>query len=148
MSSTDHENETCPPAGPRASWKHLFAFTRARHWTSLIPAIVASCAVAGFKTSLAVSMGLFFQIAADFAIGDLSGPDTLKQGTDLCVVLCGLGAGHWLANTVFLSTWVVFGELQARSVREQMFDTLLDKKMAWYDAQADGMSSLLVRIET
>ena len=93
-------------------------------------------------------MGLFFQIAADYALGTVSAPDTLVEGTNLCVLLCGLGAGHWLANTVFLSSWVVFGELQARSIRERMFDSLLEKKMPWYDAKADGMSSLLVRIET
>lgn len=148
MSSERPSEAAKTPKRLRASWKHLFAFTQTRHLIALIPAVLASCAVAGFKTSLALAMGLFFQIAADFALGDVSPPDTLVEGTSLCILLCGLGAGHWLANTVFLSSWVVFGELQARSVREQMFDSLLDKKMAWYDAQADGMSSLLVRIET
>lgn len=136
------------PKQSRASWKHLFAFTQTRHCCALVPAILSSCAVAGFRTSLALAMGLFFQIAADYALGDVSAPDTLVEGTNLCILLCGLGAGHWLANTVFLSSWVIFGELQARSVREQMFSSLLAKKMAWYDSQEDGISSFLVRIET
>ncbi|KAL2755673.1 hypothetical protein ACRALDRAFT_1051004 [Sodiomyces alcalophilus JCM 7366] len=135
-------------SGRRASWKHLFAFTRRKHCAALIPAMLAAFAVGAFKTSLAVAFGQFFQLAVDFSTGSLSPRDALSQVESLCILLCGLGAGHWAANTAFLSSWVVFGELQARSARELTFESLLDKDIAWYDGQSDGISSLLVRIET
>lgn len=115
---------------------------------ALAPAILAAFAVGAFKTSLAVAFGQFFQHAVDFSIGSLSPRDALTQVEGLCILLCGLGAGHWAANTAFLSSWVIFGELQARSAREHIFESLLDKDIAWYDGQSDGTSSLLVRIET
>lgn len=136
------------PKIAKASWKHLFVFTRRKHWNVLVPALCSSCFVSIVKSSLPIALGQFFQIAADFASGDASGPETLDKATDLSLVLCGLGAGYWLANTCFLSTWVVFGELQAKSARESIFESLLEKEIKWYDAQSDGISSLLVRIET
>ncbi|ROT36315.1 P-loop containing nucleoside triphosphate hydrolase protein [Sodiomyces alkalinus F11] len=131
-----------------ASWKDLFAFTRRRHCIALIPAVLAAFAVGAFKTSLAVAFGQFFQLAVDFNTGVLSPRDALSEVESLCILLCGLGAGHWAANTAFLSSWVIFGELQARSAREQTFQSLLERDIAWYDGQSDGISSLLVRIET
>ncbi|KAM0335558.1 hypothetical protein ACHAQA_000606 [Verticillium albo-atrum] len=137
-----------PPMIVRASWRDLFAFTRWSHCTALIPACIASCAVGVFKTSLAVTLGQFFQLVVNFASGSMEGAEAVERTRKLSIVLCGLGAGHWAANTAFLAFWVLFGELQARSVREQTFQSLLEKDMRWYDAQSDGISSLLVRIES
>jgi len=59
-----------------------------------------------------------------------------------------LGGAAWLIEGAFLSSWMVFGELQAKSVREQMFVEMLDKEMEWYDLRQDGIGSLLIRIQT
>ncbi|KAG7120333.1 Mating factor M secretion protein mam1 like [Verticillium longisporum] len=135
-------------AAVKVSWRDLFAFTRWTHCVALVPAVVASCVVGAFKTSLAVTLGLFFQYTVDVADGSVGGPETIKRTAALSVILCGLGAGHWAANTVFFASWVLFGELQAKSIREQMFKSLLKKDMSWYDSQSEGVSSLLVRIES
>ncbi|PNH35644.1 hypothetical protein BJF96_g1214 [Verticillium dahliae] len=135
-------------AAVKVSWRDLFAFTRWTHCVALVPAVVASCAVGAFKTSLAVTLGLFFQYTVDVADGSVGGPETIKRTAALSVILCGLGAGHWAANTVFFASWVLFGELQAKSIRERMFKSLLKKEMSWYDSQSEGVSSLLVRIES
>ncbi|KAM0643175.1 hypothetical protein ACHAQF_002834 [Verticillium nonalfalfae] len=135
-------------AAVKVSWRDLFAFTRWTHCVALVPAVIASCAVGAFKTSLAVTLGLFFQYTVDVADGSVGGPETIKRTAALSVILCGLGAGHWAANTAFFASWVLFGELQAKSTREQLFKSLLKKDMSWYDSQSEGVSSLLVRIES
>ncbi|KAM0282797.1 hypothetical protein ACHAQH_002801 [Verticillium albo-atrum] len=132
----------------KVSWRDLFAFAKWSHCTALIPAVMSSCAVGAFKTSLAVTLGHFFQYTVDVADGSVGGPETIARTGKLSIILCGLGAGHWAANTVFFASWVLFGELQAKSVREQTFQSLLAKDMRWYDSQSDGISSLLVRIES
>ncbi|EEY17864.1 multidrug resistance protein [Verticillium alfalfae VaMs.102] len=135
-------------AAVKVSWRDLFAFTRWTHCVALVPAVIASCAIGAFKTSLAVTLGLFFQYTVDVADGSVGGPETIKRTAALSVILCGLGAGHWAANTAFFASWVLFGELQARSTREQLFKSLLKQDMSWYDSQSEGVSSLLVRIES
>ncbi|KUJ18851.1 P-loop containing nucleoside triphosphate hydrolase protein [Mollisia scopiformis] len=42
----------------------------------------------------------------------------------------------------------MFGELQAKSLRLQMFEGMLDKNMEWYDLRQDGVGALMIRIQT
>lgn len=132
----------------KAGWRHLFAFTRKAHFSLALAALAATVFTAGFKTVLAVILGKIFDVIADFGNGTLDGPNTLSQISKWCLVLAGLGLGNWLASTAFLSFWIIFGELQASSVRHELFSNLLSKDMSWFDTQTEGLSSLLVRIQT
>ncbi|KAI8714130.1 hypothetical protein NCS52_01132400 [Fusarium sp. LHS14.1] len=139
-----------PPAqqAAKSSWRQLFLFTRKSHTGALIAAIIAAAFTAAFKTVLAVILGKIFDVIAGFGNGSLSKSETLSDISMWSLVLLGLGIGNWIASTAFLALWVVFGELQACSVRRDMFASLLAKDMAWFDAQTEGISSLLVRIQT
>ncbi|RSL79682.1 hypothetical protein CEP51_007184 [Fusarium floridanum] len=139
-----------PPAqqAVKSSWRQLFLFTRKSHTGTLIAALIASAFTAAFKTILAVILGKIFDVIAGFGNGSLSKSETLSDISMWSLVLLGLGIGNWIASTAFLALWVVFGELQASSVRRDMFVGLLAKDMAWFDAQTEGISSLLVRIQT
>ena len=136
------------PTQIRGGWKHLFAFTRWTHAWTLVVALVAAAITAGLKTVLAVFLGEIFDVIAGFGSGAKNGSDTVREVTQWCLVLLGIGGGNWLSNMAFLTLWIVFGELQAHSARHDIFDTLLWKEMAWFDAQEHGISSLLVRIQT
>lgn len=135
-------------APAKSSWKHLFAFTKLSHVGPLVAALVASAATAGLKTVLAVILGAVFDVVGGYGDGTRSGPDTISSISHWSLVIMGLGIANWAANSVFLVLWIVFGELQAASVRTDIFQILLASDMAWFDSQEQGMSSLLVRIQT
>jgi ATP-binding cassette, subfamily B (MDR/TAP), member 1 len=145
---TSVEVPKSPAVRTRGSWKHLFAFTRWSHAWQLLAALLATAATAALKTVLAVFLGKIFDVIADFGSGHTNGDDALKQVSQWCMILVGIGAGNWLANTAFLALWIVFGELQAHSARHDIFLALLGKDMEWFDLQQQGVPSLLVRIQT
>ncbi|MBE3043257.1 hypothetical protein IMZ48_11940 [Candidatus Bathyarchaeota archaeon] len=116
---------------------------------STIPfAIIATFASSGIRAYKAVAYGQVFDILSKFGAGKISGQEALRDVSTWCLVLTGMGIGVWLSNSMFMHMWIVFGEGQARSVRREVFGSLLGKDMAWYDGQADGTPSLLVQIET
>lgn len=126
----------------------MFLFTKKAHTATLTAALIAAAFTAGFKTVLAIILGKVFDVIAGFANGTLDRADTLSDISMWSLVLLGLGIGNCIASTIFLALWVTFGELQAASVRNDIFASLLSKEMAWFDAQNEGISSLLVRIQT
>lgn len=132
----------------RTSFKHLFSFTKWSHTTSLLAALVASAAIASIKSLLSVVLGKTFDAVSDFGAGHGSGSEALDNVAHWALILLGMGAANWLASTALLSLWIIFGELQANSARKAIFESLLFKKMSWYDSLDQGISSLLVRIQT
>ncbi|KAK1574142.1 ABC transporter type 1, transmembrane domain-containing protein [Colletotrichum navitas] len=89
-----------------------------------------------------------FQVVSDYGAGLSITPDTILQTSRLGITICCLALGVFVGNTILLKSRVVFGELQAKDARERIFGKLLARDMSWYDKQADGIPSLLVRIET
>ncbi|KAL7953908.1 ABC-transporter [Trichoderma compactum] len=132
----------------RSSFKHLFSFTRWNHAGLLIAAVIASAAFSSIKSVQSIILGKIFDVVSDFGAGHRSGNETMDQLSHWGLILLGMGIGNWLASTAFLALWVIFGELQANSVRQGIFQGLLSKKMSWYDSLDQGVSSLLVRIQT
>lgn len=151
----DHADETAiditsntlgQPSKP--SLKNLFLFTTVSHAWPLFAAVVASALTAGFKTVLSVVLGEIFDIIGYYEAGTRQGDDTLHAVSKWSAILIGLGVGNLISNAAFLALWVIFGELQASSVRHGIFNSLLSKNMGWFDSQEHGISSLLVRIQT
>lgn len=132
----------------KPSWRMLFEFTRWSHAAPLATALVASAAVAGFKASLSVILGRIFEIIAEFGTGSRSSESSMAGITRWALILVGLGVGNSMAHSVFLTFWIIFGELQAQAARRRMFNCLVSKEMAWFDVQEEGISSLLIRMQT
>jgi ATP-binding cassette subfamily B (MDR/TAP) protein 1 len=59
-----------------------------------------------------------------------------------------LGAAAWVFEGAFLLIWITYGEIQAKNARQQLFTSMLDKDIEWYDLREDGIGSLLIRIQT
>lgn len=138
-----------PQAQPlKASWRHLFLFTRKTHIGPVSSALLAACLTGGFKTVLSIILGKIFDIIADFSNGKIDGNTAVSSISRWCLILLGLGIGNWISSTAFLALWIGFGELQANGVREEVYASLMAKEMTWYDSQTEGISSLLVRIQT
>jgi ATP-binding cassette, subfamily B (MDR/TAP), member 1 len=144
--NTSQTSTAVPPV--RSTWKSLFAFTRWSHAAALIAAIAAAGITAALKTVLAIVLGQIFDIIGDFGNGTQNGTTTVAEVARWAVILVVLGIGNWAANSAFIALWIAFGELQANSVRNEVFQSLLSRNIAWFDEQDQGISSLLVRIET
>ncbi|KAK2020583.1 hypothetical protein LX32DRAFT_311758 [Colletotrichum zoysiae] len=143
MGHPQHLASHCKP-----SWTHLFAFSNRRHLPTIGAAVVAVFICAAMRTSLAVVLGRMFQVISNYGTGSPNTPDTILQISQLSIIMSCLGLGAFLSSTSLLTSWVVFGELQAKVARETIFGKLLAEDMSWYDKQADGIPGLLVRIET
>lgn len=130
------------------SWRSLFAFARRKHTLSFILAVISSVVASFIRPTSAIFFGKFFSALTKYGAGIWTVHETLLEVSKWCAALAGIGAASWLTQGAFLSSWMIFGELQAKSAREQMFRGMLGKDMEWYDLRRDGVGSLLIRIET
>ncbi|EFX02238.1 ABC a-pheromone efflux pump [Grosmannia clavigera kw1407] len=140
---------TTGPAGDHAaSVQHLFVAWTCGELSILVPAVAASAVVAGAKTAYALILGEIFQTISDFGSGRVSVHDTVRTISTWCLGLVGLGAGKALISFLMMVMWITHGESRARSVRLQLFQSLLEKEMAWFDTRRGGMSSLMTEQNT
>jgi ATP-binding cassette subfamily B (MDR/TAP) protein 1 len=63
------------------------------------------------------------------------------------LILTGIASVNWMANSIYFFFFLTFGELQARSARNRIFDALMSKDMAWYDTRETGTAALLPAIQ-
>ncbi|EFY91496.1 ABC a-pheromone efflux pump AtrD [Metarhizium acridum CQMa 102] len=119
------------------SWKRLLFFTRKQHIGVLSAALGAAALVAALRTLLSVVLGRIFDIISQLGQGARTGQIALADVSTWCLVLVGLGIGSWMANSLFLGLWIVFGELQAREARKRAFTSLLSQRPEWFAALND-----------
>jgi ATP-binding cassette, subfamily B (MDR/TAP), member 1 len=132
----------------QASFSSIFAFTHKKNLAVLIPALLLTTIGGAIKPAITIFLGHIFDELASFGSGSTTGDELLKNVSIWCIALTGLGIATMVVNGGFFSLWLVFGEIQARSVRDEAFLSMLEKEMEWYDLRADGVGSLLVRIQT
>lgn len=126
----------------------LFKFTSRSHFPTLLIALVLSIASGIVIPAFAVLLGKIFNAFTTFGEGQISGPDLVKKVSTYGIALAGLGFGSGLLNAFYLGFWLVFGELQAKSVREKLFDSMLRKDMEWYDMGEFSIETLISRQQT
>ncbi|OBT62446.1 hypothetical protein VE03_08637 [Pseudogymnoascus sp. 23342-1-I1] len=114
----------------KPAWKSMFAFTTRGHLAVMVPAWISSITAGVIKPAMAIFMGFIFDDIAEYVAGS------------------SLGLGSCLANAGFFGLWLVFGESQAKQARERLFTGLLRREMEWYDLCKDGISPVLIRIQT
>lgn len=131
-----------------ASWRSLFAFITREHTRSIVCAILITVIAGILKPAAAIFYGKIFTSLANFGSGLIGGKETLHEVSIWCIALTSLGIAAWIVEGALLSSWIIFGELQAKTVRQQMFAGMLDREMEWYDLREDGVGSLLIRIQT
>ncbi|KAE8449303.1 hypothetical protein EG329_008204 [Mollisiaceae sp. DMI_Dod_QoI] len=132
----------------KPSWRSLFIFTKRSHIPAVAFALTSTLLSACIKPASAVFFGKIFSALTKFGAGTLDAQQCLHEISKWCIALVCVGALAWVVEGAFFSSWVVFGEVQARSVRQQMFEGMLDKDMEWYDLRQDGVGALLIRIQT
>ena len=126
-----------------ARWRDLFNFTSKAHTLVLILALILSIASGIVIPALAVFIGKIFDYFTDFGGEEISGPDLKKKVSTYARALLALGCASGLLNAFYFSFWMLFGELQAKSARERLFEGMLDKDMEWYDKGIAGIDTRL-----
>ena len=131
----------------RMGWKALFAFTTRKHVPVLVAALAAAVISALTLPAIVIVFGRIFGQFAEFGAGKITGTVLMHRTSENCIYLVALAAGNWLANSAYLTLFFVFGELQARSARDKIFDALAQKDMAWYDTRESGMTAFLPGVQ-
>lgn len=130
-----------------ASWRSLFVFTNRQHGGSIACAGAATIVAGIVKPVAAIFYGKAFGVLTNFGSGAANSTQTLHEISKWCIALTALGIAAWILGGALLSTWIIFGELQAKSARQQIFTGMVDREMEWYDLREDGIGSLLNRIQ-
>lgn len=135
-------------ANTKASWPCLFAFTTANHIIPLISAIFFAIASSLLKPTSAIVFGRFFAVFTRYGAGELNTQQTADHVSKWCIVMTAIGGATWLTEGIFLSQWIIFGELQAQRARGCLFTGLLGKSMEWYDLRDEDIGTLSTRLQT
>jgi ATP-binding cassette subfamily B (MDR/TAP) protein 1 len=131
----------------QAGWKALFGFTTKKHLPILFGAVFsASCAAATLPV-FSIIYGLIFRAYTDYGLGTLESSVLVTHVTRYCLILTGIAAINWMANSFYFFFFLTFGELQARGARNRIFDALIRKDMAWYDTRETGIAAFLPAIQ-
>ncbi|KAH7078401.1 P-loop containing nucleoside triphosphate hydrolase protein [Paraphoma chrysanthemicola] len=131
----------------QAGWKALFGFTTKKHLPIFSGALLCAVVAAASLPVFAVMYGLIFQKYTDFGSGKIGSAVYRSDVTRYCLILTGVAALNWLANSVYFSFFITFGEIQARSARNRIFDALITKDMAWYDTRETGTVAFLPTVQ-
>ncbi|KAH7402489.1 multidrug resistance protein-like protein 2 [Pyrenochaeta sp. MPI-SDFR-AT-0127] len=128
-------------------WKALFGFTTKKHLYVLSGALLGAFVAATTLPVFAIVYGLIFREYTDYGAGKIDSSKLLSGVAKYCVILAGIASLNWIANSFFFFFFLFFGELQARSARNRIFDALIQKDMAWYDTRGTGIAAFLPAIQ-
>ncbi|KAF2868020.1 multidrug resistance protein-like protein 2 [Massariosphaeria phaeospora] len=131
----------------KVGWKALFGFTTKQHLPVLSIAFFTATVSALTLPAMAVLYGLMFRQFAEFGSGKIAGDVLLRNISKYCIYLTGVVSLNWLSNSIYFAMFLTFGELQARSARDRMFNALIQKDMAWYDTRQSGVAAFLPAIQ-
>lgn len=141
----DKQTQEKNPTTATPSWEKLFGFTRRNHVPFLLIAIIGALVAAAAMPAFAVVYGFVFRDYTDFGAGKTDSDTFLGNVTRNCIILTGIVASNWIGNSFYHVFILTFGELQAKSAREHIFDALLKKTISWYDTQE---SSIIAKLPT
>jgi ATP-binding cassette subfamily B (MDR/TAP) protein 1 len=131
-----------------ASWRALFNFTDRTHFFILVPALFLSALSGILLPAVAIFMGKYFDALTSYGAGQLSDDELVHKVLFSTYGLVLVGAATWLLKGGYFTLWLVFGEMQAKSVRDKLFQSLLLKDLEWFEMRSSGVGSLLSRLQT
>jgi ATP-binding cassette subfamily B (MDR/TAP) protein 1 len=131
----------------QVGWKALFAFTTKKHLPLFSGAIFSASIAAATLPVFAIVYGLIFRDYTDYGVGKISSNALRDSVTRYCLILTGIATLNWMANSFYFFFFLTFGELQARSARDKIFEALIRKDMAWFDTRETGIAAILPAIQ-
>ncbi|KAI9845188.1 MAG: hypothetical protein M1838_001849 [Thelocarpon superellum] len=146
--NADEEDDEAEDGIQHAGWASLFLFTRKSHTLTLLTAVVLSVVSGVIIPATSVFLGIIFNSFTDFGAGQITGPELTAKISVQCIALVALGGASWALNGGYFGCWLAFGELQAKTARESVFDEMIGKDMEWFDMQRDGMGGLIPQLQS
>lgn len=143
LTRTDEESEYILKVG----WKALFGFTTRKHVPGLLGALLGATIAALTMPVFAIVYGLIFGKYTEYGAGQISGNEMMSSITRYCIIITGLATINWISNSLYFLFFLAFGEMQARSARNRIFEALIQKDLAWYDTRETGVTALLSAIQ-
>ena len=131
-----------------SSWTNIFTFTRRAHLSVLLPAALLSAGAGILLPATAVFFGKFFQSFSDYSVGIIEGSALMSQTQSTVSALLTIGACTFVLKGGLFALWLTFGEMQAKCIREELFQTLLEKELEWYESRTTGVGTLLAGLQT
>ncbi|KAF1949133.1 hypothetical protein CC80DRAFT_581734 [Byssothecium circinans] len=131
----------------RAGWKALFSFTTRKHVPVFSVAFFAAFISALTNPAIAIVFGSLFRQFTDYGAGKTTASEFLHNVGKWCTYLAAFGGLSWLSNSIYFISFLIFGELQAHSARDMIFNAMLQKDMAWYDTRNTGIAALLPSVQ-
>jgi ATP-binding cassette, subfamily B (MDR/TAP), member 1 len=131
-----------------AGWSSLLAFTTSAHVLPLVLGLLLSAAAGVIEPATAILLGRLFDSFSGFGAGTLTASDLTDNISMYAIYLLALGSASWLLQGGYFMFWLAFGELQAKSVRDRLFDGMLQKDMAWFDTQKGGFEGIFPRLQS
>lgn len=129
-------------------WKALLNFTSRRHAATLVFALIFATVSGIIVPILAILFGRIFETFTKYGGGNIDGDELTSEISTYATAIVVLGGATWLLNSMHCTAWMAFGTLQAKEIREQLFQDLLDKKVGWYETHTSGIGALLPRLQT
>ena len=129
-------------------WRPLFNFTQPVHAAILVPGLLLAIVAGILQPALAIFFGKFFNSFSQYGGGTITGAQLMQRTLVDVFALLGIGAATWILKGSYFALWIVFGEMQAKSVRDRLFGHLVQKDLAWFDSRTTGVGALLSRIQS
>lgn len=126
----------------------MFTFTNRVHLLLLLPCVFLSTVAGVLRPAQSIPFGKFFDTLSDFGAGKIDGKELTEKGLVEIYGLLAVGGVTWLLKGGYFCTWLIFGELQAKGVRDELFQNLLEKDFGWFESRSSGVASLLSRLQT
>jgi len=121
------------------NWNHISFFSLA---------LFSSVATGAVIPIQAYIIGQLTQQLANYGTDKETGAEFKSESKRYVIWLVFLGSASWLAHGGFFFSWVIFGELQARSARQKLFSSLINREFEWFDKRKDGIGSLATCIQS
>jgi ATP-binding cassette subfamily B (MDR/TAP) protein 1 len=131
----------------KAGWKALFSFTTRAHLGVLAFGTISSVLFGLVLPAASVMLGLIVNQITNYGAGRVNGDELLDGVSKYCTYLTALAAASWVINAFSQTLWMAFGEMQARSARNRIFNNLLSKDIVWYDVRRNGIGAFLPQVQ-
>ncbi|RMZ72336.1 ABC a-pheromone efflux pump [Pyrenophora seminiperda CCB06] len=131
----------------QVGWKALFGFTTKQHVPIILGGIATASLAALSMPVFAIIYGLIFREYTNYGAGTSDSNKLISSVTQYCIILTGVTTVTWIANSFYFFFFLTFGELQARSARNKIFDALMSKDMTWFDMREAGIAAFLPSVQ-
>jgi ATP-binding cassette subfamily B (MDR/TAP) protein 1 len=131
----------------QVGWRALFGFTTKQHLPVILCGFVGALLAALSLPIFSILYGLIFKQYTNYGAGKTDNDGIMSNVSRICIILTGVATFTWITQSAYFFFFLVFGELQARSARNRIFDALIRKDMTWFDMRESGVAAFLPTIQ-